>query len=518
MESGFGFNFSNVRIHTDERARRLTKSFNAKALTVGTDIAFGSQYSAATSDGKRMMAHELVHVVQQSKSSVNLPTTSDYRQAEKEAESLSERILQRPQDSPSESFGIASAVSPMLYGFIQAQDAEESSWYEDLGGWLLGAIGGEFIDDPTYGQIAVDFVLSIIPYVDQVADARDLVAHIYRMGFLEQYNDWLRWLALVFTLVGLVPEVGSVIKSVSKLAVKGIGEIMSHLGEILSLARRVIPFDVADIGKLRRYILDNWSKFVDLGKGVWDTLLANGAQLVNKLPNIAGSIRDALIARLTNLRKISPDWLTRAFEHARKTIDDVLEQARQRLTKETGEEGREKGTKKAIESAAQRAKRAASNMNGKTFKSGEFEGVVEAVADGETVVVKAHVGPIFDPDTLPADKKLVLGRQLAGVFAKVFEDTAHNVIKEGLPLKIGDDLVRPVTRDSLGLLSRQLNKSGVPARLTEMTKGVTGSSVIDYTTKEVRFKTLEVYNNGFVEIPAGSNVEAALEVIKRWIR
>lgn len=68
FENRFGANFSPVRVHTNNRATETAKSINARAFTVGNNIAFSAgQYAPETYSGKRLMAHELTHVVQQSK-------------------------------------------------------------------------------------------------------------------------------------------------------------------------------------------------------------------------------------------------------------------------------------------------------------------------------------------------------------------------------------------------------------------------------------------------------------------
>lgn len=65
MERGFNRDFSQVRLHTDSEAVSLSSSINAKAFTHGNDIYFNQgQYSPNTSEGKKLMAHELTHVVQ----------------------------------------------------------------------------------------------------------------------------------------------------------------------------------------------------------------------------------------------------------------------------------------------------------------------------------------------------------------------------------------------------------------------------------------------------------------------
>jgi RNase P protein component len=68
FEPRFGRDFSQVRIHTDARAAEAARALNARAFTLGRDVAFGAgQYSPGTTAGWRLLAHELAHVVQQSK-------------------------------------------------------------------------------------------------------------------------------------------------------------------------------------------------------------------------------------------------------------------------------------------------------------------------------------------------------------------------------------------------------------------------------------------------------------------
>ena len=67
MESGFGTDFSGVRLHTDSRSADLSQGIQAKAFTYGNDIYFNrGQYSPDTAAGQHLIAHELTHVVQQS--------------------------------------------------------------------------------------------------------------------------------------------------------------------------------------------------------------------------------------------------------------------------------------------------------------------------------------------------------------------------------------------------------------------------------------------------------------------
>lgn len=65
-EPRFGYDFSNVKIHTDSVAAKSAEGINALAYTSGNNIVFNSgQYSPNTNRGKRLLGHELAHVVQQ---------------------------------------------------------------------------------------------------------------------------------------------------------------------------------------------------------------------------------------------------------------------------------------------------------------------------------------------------------------------------------------------------------------------------------------------------------------------
>ncbi|MGH4011663.1 MAG: eCIS core domain-containing protein [Pseudonocardiaceae bacterium] len=67
MEGKFNADFSQVRIHTDAAAATSARNVGARAYTVGTNIAFAAgNYAPESPNGRRLLAHELTHVVQQS--------------------------------------------------------------------------------------------------------------------------------------------------------------------------------------------------------------------------------------------------------------------------------------------------------------------------------------------------------------------------------------------------------------------------------------------------------------------
>jgi hypothetical protein len=98
MESRFGHDFSQVRVRTDEKAAQSARAVNALAYTVGDDIIFGSrQYAPKTAAGQQLLAHELVHTVQQGhvlySGQDKLKIGKQFDNLEREADTFAEEIF-----------------------------------------------------------------------------------------------------------------------------------------------------------------------------------------------------------------------------------------------------------------------------------------------------------------------------------------------------------------------------------------------------------------------------------------
>jgi len=95
FEPRFGHDFGRVRVHTDSKAAESAQAVNALAYAVGSQIVFGQgKYSPRTAEGKHLLAHELMHVVQQGDRAVSLsdltvgPNTDAHEVEADRAESL----------------------------------------------------------------------------------------------------------------------------------------------------------------------------------------------------------------------------------------------------------------------------------------------------------------------------------------------------------------------------------------------------------------------------------------------
>ena len=86
---------------------------------------------------------------------------------------------------------------------------------EGLGQWIWEVIQGDFNDDQTTGQIVTGTVISMIPFVDQICDVRDLCANSNNIRKDEANVG--AWIGLCLTLIGLFPVLGSFAKGACKV-------------------------------------------------------------------------------------------------------------------------------------------------------------------------------------------------------------------------------------------------------------------------------------------------------------
>jgi hypothetical protein len=99
MEPHFGHDFSEVRVHSSADAALSAEALNANAYTVGSHIVFGSgRFALATQDGRRLLAHELAHVVQQEGSMAQgkLILGHPGDRSEQEADAMAKHVASAP--------------------------------------------------------------------------------------------------------------------------------------------------------------------------------------------------------------------------------------------------------------------------------------------------------------------------------------------------------------------------------------------------------------------------------------
>jgi hypothetical protein len=103
LEPALGSDFSDVRVHTDSQADSLNRAVSAEAFTTGKDIFFrAGNYNPGSADGRKLLAHELTHVVQQRSAPAqsDLTVSSPEDSAEKEASSVADSLDAAPSAAP----------------------------------------------------------------------------------------------------------------------------------------------------------------------------------------------------------------------------------------------------------------------------------------------------------------------------------------------------------------------------------------------------------------------------------
>jgi hypothetical protein len=125
MESRFAHDFSQVRVHTDERATASADAIAANAYTLGNHIVFGQRPSA------RLLAHELAHVVQQSGAPAASPMTAAIGGAD--------TPLEREADRATDLVGAGEIVAIGGRGGAIQRDASSCS-YGEIRSWAITSL------------------------------------------------------------------------------------------------------------------------------------------------------------------------------------------------------------------------------------------------------------------------------------------------------------------------------------------------------------------------------------------
>lgn len=114
--------------------------------------------------------------------------------------------------------------------------------------WIWQVLQGDFNDDASKGQVVAGTVISMIPLVDQICDVRDVVANCKKIN-AEPNQSW-HWVALVLTLIGLFPTLGSLVKGCGKVMFASIRKA----GHVSGAAPEVARFIEASVSQLNKFL------------------------------------------------------------------------------------------------------------------------------------------------------------------------------------------------------------------------------------------------------------------------
>lgn len=279
--------------------------------------------------------------------------------------------------------------------------------------WVWGTIQGDFNENPSVGQLITNAIITAIPVVDQVADVRDLTANLKAMIWDKRYDDFTVWLALFFTLIGLIPTVGSLLKGVLKLVWKG-----AKLDEVLRFFNKFMKGNgVRWLKELRAGKLKQYSKeAAQMGKDIIDNVSSTIREAMEYIPTWAGNIyqkMQALLSALKIVRSKIDDMFARITSGLEEKLDDLIRQ-----NMDNSAEGSSKSTLMVKQEADEVANKVA-----RVTEPGNKMDKLKSLRTNDDVPPRYREDPRFndlasDPDHAGAIKPSTRAEAVAGIEAE----------------------------------------------------------------------------------------------------
>lgn len=196
--------------------------------------------------------------------------------------------------------------------------------------YVWGILQGDFNDSPTLSQVIISGLISIIPIADQVSDIRDLVANILRLTDESERENKENWINLALTAFGLIPMVGSVIKTLIKVIRHNEVTDIHHLTRLMETCetylRKIgagdeIPWKDSPIHWLQT---KPWQGYADKAKETIQKYLHRFSyELKDGYKNIPTPLQSKMTQLATQIDGIALQ--------INKYIDEILEQTQSRI-------------------------------------------------------------------------------------------------------------------------------------------------------------------------------------------
>jgi len=247
MEVRIGHDFGAVRIHADSRAAESAREMGAQAYTSGTSVVFGAgRYSPGTTEGRRLLAHELTHVVQQDKAPARAHPVIRQAPAQIQRAPEEEGDTGAPDDSQ---------------GFVVRK---LNSLASDIPGFRLFTVilGRNPITDAKVERNAENVthgVMALVPGGDEA------FGHLKESGSLDKAFNWLS---------DEIDGLGINIHTLKEIAGKAIESVSwRDFSDPKGALARVVGFFRPPYEKLKKFALDALDKVLELiVEGVLSTL------------------------------------------------------------------------------------------------------------------------------------------------------------------------------------------------------------------------------------------------------
>lgn len=199
-----------------------------------------------------------------------------------------------------------------------------------IGEWIWGALQGDFNAERSTGQIGFDMVVSLIPIVDTLCDLRDLCANIRH--YRKDPTNKVTLFFMATTVVGFIPEVGTVVKSALRLVWVYLKPLVRHADDITNTSKLIAAAGKAcdaALPKITEYLQHNrvakWAtdgKLPDIYQFAAKTIREAGDKLnPAKLKAMLDEKFDDLKALLEKIRPIVPSNVREHLDELLKFVD-----------------------------------------------------------------------------------------------------------------------------------------------------------------------------------------------------
>ena len=254
FEPLFSHNFANVRVHTGEQAAESAKTMHARAYTMGSEIVFGAgQYAPATKTGKRLIAHELAHVVQQERSpsvSNTVGVRKDVYEQAAEAVAMLATIFPEIKSSPARS--LLSNYSGSFHSTPAIQKQDETAAPDlrvDDPNFLVCLILCYLGIPPAIWKTAIElFLRAVWEEYQATYDREQAEKNFYSFRLDFQLYSTFKAMQTVLTFaiqgkIGLIPIRAAAAKKLQERIIQHLlakGASMAALGVVEQVARKVV--------------------------------------------------------------------------------------------------------------------------------------------------------------------------------------------------------------------------------------------------------------------------------------
>jgi hypothetical protein len=194
--------------------------------------------------------------------------------------------------------------------------------------WVGGVLAGDFKEEPSTGQIIANMIVTMIPGIDQLGDARDIVANLKKLLWDRRWNEAGMWLSLLLCLIGLIPELGSLAKGIIKVAMRNTAKLADLLAVfnffkkgngvhwLREFAERLpTEYASAAANKLKE-LLDRSASYLQQARNRWFTPRATIDRLLNNIEEV---------------KQLVPHKLKEAAEYIADKIKQALNEVREFL-------------------------------------------------------------------------------------------------------------------------------------------------------------------------------------------